>query len=49
MAGMGQLLPLRGGWRTGSYAPNPAVRLTITSRLKSTQTGQHTGWRLEAR
>jgi hypothetical protein len=30
-------------------APIPASRLTTISRPKSTQSGQHMGWRLEAR
>ena len=38
-----------GSCTNGKVAPNPAVRLTITSRLKSTQSGQHMGRRLEAR
>jgi len=28
MTAKGQLLPLRGGWRTGSCAPIPAIRVT---------------------
>jgi len=34
MAAMGQLLPLRGGWRTGSCAPKAAICHSAGTRLR---------------